>query len=90
MHHLCRHPEKDKLSIRVLDMDSLGEDEDLGNAAVAVEHFTDGSEHHLDLQLDDSQPPASIQLTLRYLPFSGGPHPFLYMCTGFSLSLHAN
>ncbi len=57
--------------IRVLDMDSLSQDEHLGDTAVSLEGLTDGSEHTLDLHLDDSQPPASIQLKLHYLPFSG-------------------
>ncbi len=61
-------------------MDSLSQDEHLGEAAVSLEGLMDGTEHSLDLQLDDSQPPASIQLKLRYMPFSGGL-PCLYIMT---------
>ena len=77
---LCRHPEQDKLVIKVLDMDSLSQDEHLGETAVLLEGLLDGIEHGLDLQLDDSQPPASVQLKLRYLPFSGGD-PRLHIMT---------
>ena len=54
-------------------MDSLSQDEHLGDIAVSLEGLKDGIKHRLDLQLDDSQPPASIQLKLRYMPFSGEP-----------------
>ena len=70
---LCRHPQKDKVAIRVFDMDSLSSDEALGETEVSLEQFRDGNEHDVDLQLSDLQSPASLQLKLRYLSFSGKP-----------------
>lgn len=74
VHGLCRHPEEERLVISVLDKDTLGGDECLGKTAVSLQRFMDGNEHSLDLQLDDSQAPGSIQLKLCYLPLSGGHH----------------
>ena len=70
-HH--RHPQEDRLVIRVFDKDSLSPDECLGEAVVPTEAFLDAKDHDLNLQLDTADPPATLQLGVQYVPFSGGP-----------------